>query len=126
MSIRQQNQGSIVKPGFNPLGPQTTTTYYSLYSWGVNSTGQLGLGNITNYSSPKQVGSLTNWLNISGGVYFSCATKTDSTLWSWGGNNNGQLGQGNTTYLSSPKQIGSLATWSKISSGFNYILASSY
>ena len=33
----------------------------ALFSWGVNSSGQLGLGNTTNYSSPKQVGSSTNW-----------------------------------------------------------------
>ena len=26
-----------------------------LYSWGQNTGGQLGLGNTTNYSSPKQV-----------------------------------------------------------------------
>ena len=32
-----------------------------LWTWGYNGTGQLGLGNTTNYSSPKQVGSGTNW-----------------------------------------------------------------
>ena len=31
-----------------------------LFSLGYNGTGALGLGNITWYSSPKQVGSLTN------------------------------------------------------------------
>jgi len=38
-----------------------------LYSWGGNTSGQLGLGNITNYSSPKQVGALTTWSNITAG-----------------------------------------------------------
>ena len=32
-----------------------------LWAWGYNNNGQLGLGNTTDYSSPKQVGSLTNW-----------------------------------------------------------------
>jgi alpha-tubulin suppressor-like RCC1 family protein len=33
----------------------------TFWSWGPNLAGQLGLGNITNYSSPKQMGSLTSW-----------------------------------------------------------------
>jgi alpha-tubulin suppressor-like RCC1 family protein len=47
-----------------------TTSGGALYAWGRNNNGQLGLGNTTSYSSPKQVGSLTNWLTIAGGPYF--------------------------------------------------------
>jgi hypothetical protein len=43
---------------------------------GRNSISQLGLGNITYYSSPKQVGALTTWLNIAGGRYFSIAIRS--------------------------------------------------
>ncbi len=42
-----------------------------LYSWGRNTVWQLGLGNTTNYSSPKQLGTLTSWLRITGGSYFT-------------------------------------------------------
>jgi alpha-tubulin suppressor-like RCC1 family protein len=52
-----------------------TKTDGTLWSWGKNNRGQLGLGNTTNYSSPKQVGSLTTWLNIAGGNAFSIALK---------------------------------------------------
>jgi hypothetical protein len=38
-----------------------------------NSNGQLGLGNITNYSSLKQMGTLTGWLNVSAGYYTTVA-----------------------------------------------------
>ena len=74
---------------FNPLVAPTPSSYlYNLFSWGNNSQGQLGLGNITNYSSPKQVGSLTTWSKIAMGIHsilpYSVATKTDGTLWSWG------------------------------------------
>jgi len=41
-----------------------TKTDGTLWSWGNNDNGQLGLGNITSYSSPKQVGSLTTWVAI--------------------------------------------------------------
>ena len=162
------------KPGFNPLGTQTSTnTYYlygwgsgtsgmlglgnttsysspkqissstywisvdseqgnftcavrsdnTLWSWGSNTYGQLGLGNQTNYSSPKQVGALTNWLNVATSYCGSLAVKIDGTLWSWGRNNSGQLGLGNTTNYSSPKQVGALTNWTKISVGTNTVLA---
>jgi alpha-tubulin suppressor-like RCC1 family protein len=82
-----------------------------LFAWGYNNVGQLGLGNTTSRSSPNQVGSLTDWLNISTNYQFTLATKTDGTLWAWGGNTSGQLGLGNTTNYSSPKQIGALTGW---------------
>ena len=97
-----------------------------LWSWGQNTYGQLGLNNTTNYSSPKQVGSLTTWSNITGGYYFSVATKTDGTLWSWGRNTSGQLGLGNTSYYSSPKQVGVLTTWQSPSAGRAYSVALGY
>lgn len=86
----------------------------TLWSWGNNSFGQLGLGNRTNYSSPKQVGALTNWSSVASITNASYAIKTDGTLWSWGNNANGQLGLGNITSYSSPKQVGALTNWSKI------------
>jgi YD repeat-containing protein len=104
----------IVKPGFNPLGAQTTTVLYNLFSWGRNVYGQLGLGNTTVYSSPKQVGSLTNWSVISAAGELTTAIKTDGTLWSWGYNSQGQLGINTTNSISSPQQVGSLTTWSNL------------
>ena len=44
-----------------------TKTDGTLWSWGDGSEGQLGLGNRTSYSSPKQVGSLTTWGPIDSG-----------------------------------------------------------
>ena len=92
----------------------------TLWSWGRNDNfGQLGLGNTTNYSSPKQVGSLTNWASIHGFGYIVAAIKTDGTLWTWGSPSNaGSLGLGtqNTPY-SSPKQVGALSTWAKVTVG---------
>ena len=108
MSMRWQ--AAIVKPGFNPLAPHGDA--YNLYAWGLNQYGQLGLGNLTKYSSPKQVGSLTNWSKVFAGQQATLAIKTDGTLWSWGNNSAGNLGLGNTTNYSSPKQVGSLTTWS--------------
>ena len=118
MSLRQMFGGSIVKPGFNPLAAGTPLYSYYLYAWGNNSLGSLGLGNTTYYSSPKQVGSLSNW--FVGGNSVARATpiiKTDGTLWAWGRNNSGQLGIGNITAYSSPKQVGSLTNWYQPTAG---------
>lgn len=90
-----------------------------LYSWGLNTSGQLGLGDVANRSSPVQVGNLTTWSAVAEGSSVSLAVKTDGTMWSWGLNGGGQLGQ-NTAYgvnRSSPVQIGALTTWAKVAAG---------
>ena len=83
----------------------------TLWSWGRNNYGQLGVGNTTDYSSPVQVGALTTWAAISAGYWFAMGTTTDGTLYGWGQNGNGNLGLGNTTNYSSPVQVGALTTW---------------
>jgi alpha-tubulin suppressor-like RCC1 family protein len=93
----------------------------TLWAWGKPSYygpfGQLGLGNNTAYSSPIQVGALTNWLKIANSYDHALAIKTDGTLWTWGYNGNGQLGLNNRTYYSSPKQVGALTNWSNTATG---------
>jgi alpha-tubulin suppressor-like RCC1 family protein len=105
--------------GTTPGDPDYTmaiTTDGKLYAWGYNAQGQLGLGNISNYSSPVQVGTLTNWKRLSDEVgHTSFAIKTDGTLWGWGLNSSGQLGIGNTVNYSSPVQVGTLTNWKQVS-----------
>ena len=84
---------------------------YSLFAWGYNGFGRLGLGDTTDRSSPVQVGSLTDWKSAAFGFEAAFFVKTDGTLWAVGRNNYGQLGVGDTTDRSSPVQIGSLTTW---------------
>ena len=95
----------------------------TLWTWGPGTSGRLGLGNTTDYSSPKQIGALTTWRFAAAGSFQSIAVKTDGTLWSWGLNSAGELGLGNTTNYSSPKQVGALATWEKITAGSQFSIA---
>ena len=46
----------------------------TVWTWGWNEHGQLGLGDTTDRSSPVQVGSLTNWETIAAGHSFTLAT----------------------------------------------------
>jgi len=79
----------------------------TLWSWGRNNNyGQLGLGNTTNYSSPKQIGASTNWNKVSAGYKCVLATESNGKLFAWGGNSNGQLGLNDATDRSSPVQVG--------------------
>ena len=96
---------------------------YNLWSWGQNSYGNLGLGNTNLYSSPKQVGSLTNWKTIAAGGHSGYSIKTDGTFWAWGRNGYGRLGLGNTTPVSSPTQVGALANWESVSAGLQCFIA---
>jgi len=90
------------------------TSAYSLWTWGKNEKGQLGLSEALGVAkdSPVQIPG-TNWKLVAGtgcGPQHSLAIKTDGTLWAWGKNEHGMLGQGNTTYYSSPVQIPG-STW---------------
>ena len=83
----------------------------TLLTWGINSFGGLGNGTVSYYSSPIQIGALTNWKQVAGGFYQTASINTDGTLWTWGTNQSGQLGTGNSTSRSSPGQIGTDTDW---------------
>ena len=93
------------------VSPNTNT----LFSWGLNTNGQLGQNNQTYYSSPVQIPG-TTWSSIAAGNNHALAKKTDGTLWSWGYNGQGNLGQNNTTEYSSPVQIPG-TTWNYLWAG---------
>jgi alpha-tubulin suppressor-like RCC1 family protein len=91
-----------------------------LWTWGYNSSGQLGDNSTAHKSSPVQtIAGGSNWKQGSAGTSFSASLKTDGTLWLWGYAGGGQLGTGNTTSVSSPVQtICGGTNWSSISCGY--------
>ncbi|UCB47451.1 MAG: RCC1 repeat-containing protein [Spirochaetota bacterium] len=75
----------------------------TVWTWGRNSEGQLGDGNMfTPSATPVQVlgyngeGTLSGVVGIDAGDYHSLAVKEDGTVWAWGHNYWGQLGDGNS------------------------------
>jgi alpha-tubulin suppressor-like RCC1 family protein len=77
-------------------------TLGNLYTWGLNSTGNLGLNDTINRSSPTLVSTNdTSWTFVSG----TKGITNDGKLYSWGNNDNGQVGDGTTINQSLPTQI---------------------
>jgi alpha-tubulin suppressor-like RCC1 family protein len=101
-------------------GRWTGIPTFELYAWGLGTSGQTGLGDAINKSSPTQIGNLANWSKVDSGVSHVSAIKTDGTLWSWGSGGNGQLGEGTTVSRSSPIQVGALTTWYQVSAGSTF------
>jgi len=113
----------MVNTGMNSGAIMAVKTDGTLWGWGYNVNGQLGLGDIVYRSSPVQVGLLTNWKQVSEQQVGSLAIKTDGTLWAWGNNVAGRLGLGNQITYSSPVQVGSLTNWKFVSSGLYHSIA---
>jgi len=97
----------------------------SLWCWGTNNEGQLGINNITNRSSPVQTLSGGNvWKFVACGANHTAAIKLDGTLWIWGMNDHGQLGDNSNTPRSSPVQTISGGTnWKYVACGFRHTAA---
>jgi alpha-tubulin suppressor-like RCC1 family protein len=95
----------------------------TLWSWGDNNLGKLGLGDAIGRNTPSQIGADLDWLAISCGGSHTLALQTNNSIWSWGINTNGQLGLGNTTNQNIPVRIGVDTDWSKIDAGINHSLA---
>ena len=117
------NWKSVSTGGVAGLFSHAVKTDGTLWAWGYNNIGQLGLNDIVHRSSPVQVGALTNWDKVSGGANHAAAIKTDGTLWAWGLNSSGQLGLTNVVNRSSPVQVGVLTNWKSVFSGGTHNLA---
>lgn len=99
----------------------------SLWCWGSNKSGALGLGDKDVRLVPAQVtgGDLVKkykMVSVAGDTdsSFSCAIGvTADALYCWGDNSAGQLGQGNTDPADIPTKVGDMK-WTKISLGFKY------
>jgi alpha-tubulin suppressor-like RCC1 family protein len=81
-----------------------------IWSWGLNSAGQLGNGTTTDSNVPVTVSSstgLTEAKSVSAGEGHSLALANDGQVWAWGNNVNGQLGNGTTTNSNVPVTVSS-------------------
>ena len=103
----------------------------TLFAWGKNNRGQLGISSNDNKTTPRQVGNTGDWKAIAAGGGHSLALKSDGTLYSWGANSVGQLGNGEngadfadiSKDKTAPIQIGTDSDWRTVSAGSSHSLA---
>ncbi len=133
-----------------PVGSETTWTAVatgphhtlasradgSLWAWGYNWHGQLGLDCDTSLSTcmmadtPQRVGGDADWAAFDAGDFFSAAIKRDGSLWVWGSNNSGVYGdacRGSESCRegsqSTPQRVPGSTTWRAVSCGLRAVLA---
>ncbi|MFC5404793.1 S-layer homology domain-containing protein [Cohnella soli] len=104
----------------------------TVWAWGANNYGQLGMGTVGKDSStPVQVSNLSDVVAIAaeGGQSFlktghTVALKSDGTVWTWGNNENGQLGIGTLDKGSPvPVQVPNLSDVVAITAGSLHTMA---
>jgi alpha-tubulin suppressor-like RCC1 family protein len=79
----------------------------TVWAWGLNAAGQLGIGSNTDSDVPVPVSTFTGGVTgISAGYSQTIALKSDGTIWAWGGNAAGELGNGSTTSSNTPQPNG--------------------
>lgn len=93
----------------------------TLWVWGENADGQLGLGDFVDRSSPTQA--LAGVAQAALGRTHVVVAKSDGTVWAWGNNSNRQLGDGTTTSRSSPAQVSGLASATYVAAGATWTMA---
>ncbi len=98
----------------------------SLWCWGsgefVGATAPDG-GNIL--WSPTQVGSDTDWVQVSTDDFSTCALKAKGRLFCWGRNAEGQLGAGDVAYRPAPTAVADGTVWANVSVGRMHTCAES-
>jgi alpha-tubulin suppressor-like RCC1 family protein len=95
----------------------------TLWAWGRNGDGRLGIGATEDQPRPVQVGTGTNWASAAGGAYHTVALRRDGTLWACGDNSLGQLGFGPIGGTTTPVQVGTDTDWASVAAGTAYTVA---
>lgn len=76
-----------------------------LQAWGNNSSGQLGMGNVTPTALPTSIPGLPPISGISAGFSHAVALTADGEIYAWGSNSHGQLGDGSMVNSSAPTRL---------------------
>ena len=81
----------------------------TLFTWGDNSQGQLGLGDVQARLSPTAVPGTGTVVAIAAGANHALALRSDGSVLAWGKNSDGQLGVGDFDARAVPTPVAALA-----------------
>lgn len=85
----------------------------SLWGWGKNQLGNLGLGDYNTRAVPVRVGTDNDWVSVSLGRSHTLAMKKDGSIWGCGEANNGALGD-NSGFKKTFVLVAPADNWKKI------------
>jgi len=94
----------------------------SLWGWGVNTNGQLGLGDNTNRFVPTRVGTENDWVAVTAGVSHSMGLRNWGAIYAWGSNEFGKLGLGDTQNRLRPVMLGTSYDWAAVVCGDSHTM----
>jgi alpha-tubulin suppressor-like RCC1 family protein len=94
----------------------------TVWAWGQNSVGQLGLGDTAARLRPTHLG-ITDVASIGAGRLHSLAVKVAGTAWAWGKNDFGQLGDGTKIDRKIPVRVIGISAGTEISGGRDFSVA---
>jgi alpha-tubulin suppressor-like RCC1 family protein len=77
-----------------------------LIAWGLNGSGQLGVGSATDRAPPTPVPGLTDIATFASGARHGLALRSNGQMVAWGDNRAGQLGDGTTIMRTTPVSVG--------------------
>jgi len=95
----------------------------TLYTWGNNDYGQLGIGFKDGTGNPQKVDLNNACLGVSSGGRHTVALLSDGTIWAWGDNTYGQLGNETNSTSWDPIQVGKDSDWIAVAAGSYHTLA---
>lgn len=95
----------------------------SVWAWGTNQVGELGLGTNALVMWPMQISSLSNIVSVSAGPFHSLAVQGNGTVWAWGTNIDGRLGNGTFNTASNPVPVSLITNAVMVAAGGNHSLA---
>ena len=94
-----------------------------VFSWGLNSDGQLGDGTRTVRRTPVQVQGVTDAVDVASGRDMSYAIRANGTVLAWGDNAFGEIGDGTRTDRLTPVPVSGLTQVTSVAGGRDHGLA---
>jgi len=90
----------------------------TVWSWGSNTSGQLGLGGGGTRSVPTRIQGLDGVVSVVARGSFSMALKADGTVWTWGASGDGRVEPGVSSMI--PLQVHGLSGIVQIDAGHTF------
>jgi alpha-tubulin suppressor-like RCC1 family protein len=95
----------------------------TLYAWGLNDAGELGLGDTTDRHVPTALTSDLTFVSVSAGGDYTCVLDDVGAVYCFGANDRGQLGQGDRTERLVPTRVALPVAARALSDNFEHVCA---